>query len=104
MDVKFNEPDKDHIFRNKPGHLIDTPENRARIENLVKDQIKYLGDDNHGNWWYAEILPNGTQLWAQTRGSKIINCGLNETPKEYNSNSGLCDFDSNKQRSDKKSE
>ncbi len=33
VDVQFNENNKGHIFKDRPGHLLDTPENRARIKN-----------------------------------------------------------------------
>lgn len=57
--------------------------------DLVKDFNNFLGDSSWGNWWYAETLSDGTQLWAEVRGEKIINCGINETPKEYNPDTGL---------------
>jgi hypothetical protein len=90
VDVEFREDNRKHIFDDKPGHLIDTPENRERIEKLVKDPTKYLGPDKHGNWWYGEILPDGTQLWGSVWGDIIGNCGLNEIPEQYNKDTGLC--------------
>jgi hypothetical protein len=98
VDVKYRDDNKYHIFKDRPGHLIDNIENRERIRNLVKNPTKFFGDDNHNNWWYAEILPDGTQLWGETRGDKITNCGLNKIPKPYNKNSGFCDFDPSKQK------
>ncbi len=90
LDIIFNEKNKKHIFDSRDGHLLDTLHNRERIIDLVKNPKKYLGPDIHDNQWYAEILPDGTQLWGQTRGTIITNCGLNEIPIEYNPTTGLC--------------
>ncbi len=88
-DVTFREDNIKHIFRAEEGHLTITTENRERIINLVKNPKNYLGPDQHMNSWYGHILPDGTQLWAQTRGAKITNCGLNDVPIEYNPKTGL---------------
>jgi hypothetical protein len=98
VEVEFKDKNKNHLFDDRKGHLIDTPENRQRILDLVKDPTKYLGPDKHGNWWYGEILPDGTQLWGSVWDGEIGNCGLNDTPKEYNPESGLCDFDPSKKK------
>lgn len=90
LDVVFNEKNKKHIFDSREGHLIDTLENRDQITGLVKDSKNYLGPDIHDNQWFGEILPDGTQLCGQTRGTTITNCGLNEIPIEYNPITGLC--------------
>ena len=84
VDVVFRDDNRNHIFDDRKGHVIDTPENRERIVGLVKDPTKYAGPSEWGNEWYGEILPDGTQLWAEVRGNKIINCGINEIPKKYN--------------------
>ena len=98
LDPRFKDKNKDHIFDDRPGHLPDNPENRKRVKEVVTNPTKYLGPDKHGNWWYGEILPDGTQLWGEARGEEITNGGLNEIPKEYNPDSGLCDFDPSKQK------
>ena len=54
----------------KPGHLPDTPENRALIEGTVTEE-NYLGSDRFGNDWYAETQPDGRQTWASVRGNEI---------------------------------
>lgn len=69
--------------------MIDTPENQEKFIKLVKDPTKYLTESDWGNWWYAETLPDGTQLWAEVRGEKIWNCGINETPLECDPGTGL---------------
>jgi hypothetical protein len=90
VDLRYKEKNIAHIFTNEEGHLLDTPKNRQRIIDLIKDPSKYLGPDKHGNWWYGDILPDGTQLWGSIWGDVIGNCGLNEKPIEYNKDTGLC--------------
>lgn len=68
---------------------MNTPINRNRIIQLVKNQKNYLLKIDLGNWLYAEILFDGTQLWAEVHGYKIINCGLNKAPLECHPGTGL---------------
>jgi filamentous hemagglutinin len=75
-----------HIFRAAPGHLqVDTPENRSLLERVANEPIAQLGADRFGNDWAAEILPNGSQVWTQCRGSEIINGGVNTAPRDFHS-------------------
>lgn len=90
VDVKFNEPNKAHIFGDRPGHLVDTPENRKLIIDLVQDVRNFLLRDKlYGKLWYAKTLSNGTQLWAEVINGVIRNCGINEVPREVNTETGL---------------
>jgi len=89
QDVRLRDDNRQHLFEDRPGHVVDTFENRERFVALAKDPTKFLTESDWGNWWYAEILPNGTQLWAEVRGEKIINCGINELPLECNKDTGL---------------
>ncbi|MBD3816763.1 MAG: hypothetical protein IE913_09995, partial [Halothiobacillus sp.] len=77
-----------HIFRNKRGHLPDTPENRKLLENVADNPSTTLGKDKFGNTWSAQTRSDGTKVWTQTRDGKIINGGLNQTPK-FNPETGL---------------
>ena len=78
-----------HLFDDRPGHLPNTPENKKVIMDLVKDPENFVGDAlRWGHSWYGKTLPNGQQLWAEVRGDKIINCGRNEEPKEYDPETG----------------
>jgi len=84
-----NYPQLKHIFRNKVGHLSDTPANRKLIENTANSKSNYLGSDKYGNDWFAKSQPDGTQVWVETRNGNIIDGGLNKTPKTYNPDTGL---------------
>jgi hypothetical protein len=78
-----------HIFRNAPGHLPDTPANRALLQNVADDAATTLGVDKWGNTWSARTLENGTQVWTQTRGGQIVNGGLNQVPRVFSPDAGL---------------
>lgn len=49
-----------------------------------------LGVDMRGNVWYGEILDNGKQIWAWTRDNLIRDAGINEIPRIFNEETGLC--------------
>lgn len=79
-----------HIFRNEPGHFPnDTGANRALLEDVANDSNAYLGPDKYGNDWHARTQKDGSQIWTQTRNGSIFNGGRNETPRTYNSETGL---------------
>jgi hypothetical protein len=78
-----------HIFREAPGHLPDTPANRRLLQALAADESARLGTDRFGNMWSARLNPDGTQLWVQVRHGEVINGGLNQVPRNYNSQMGL---------------
>ena len=78
-----------HIFRNADGHLPDTPENRRLLIDVADDADTTLGTDKFGNVWSARTNADGTQVWVQTRNGEIINGGLNQTPRQFNSETGL---------------
>ena len=79
----------EHIFRNAEGHLPDTPANRQLLQQVADDPSTTLGTDKFGNVWSARTLEDGTQAWVQTRDGVIRNGGLNQTPRVFNSNTGL---------------
>jgi filamentous hemagglutinin len=78
-----------HIFRQKDGHLPDTPENRALLLGVANDVTCRLESDKHGNFWAVRRLDNGHQIWVRMRGSKIINAGMNEVPRKFEEGTGL---------------
>ena len=79
-----------HIFRDAEGHLAtDTAANRQLLQGVADDARARLGTDAFGNGWSAKTLPDGRQVWVQTRNGKIINGGVNRTPKTFNPQTGL---------------
>jgi filamentous hemagglutinin len=78
-----------HVFRDAPGHLLDTPANRKLLQGVADDPATTLGADKFGNTWSARTLDDGTQAWTQTRNGDIINGGLNPTPRPFNPQTGL---------------
>ncbi|HZH76239.1 MAG TPA: hypothetical protein VEY88_09410 [Archangium sp.] len=88
-DIVIPEGRAKHIFRDAPGHLRDTPTNRQLLREVAADESVKLGTDKFGNEWFARINPDGTQVWVQVRHGEIINGGLNQVPRNYNSQMGL---------------
>ena len=90
MPVRIDAGRAGHIFRHARGHLRgDTPENRALLESVANNPEAQKGTDIFGNAWAAEILPDGTQVWTQSREGGIINGGLNATPRTFDLGIGL---------------
>ncbi|UNK20187.1 hypothetical protein MNQ98_09320 [Paenibacillus sp. N3/727] len=88
-DIEIDEKRVGHIFRDSDGHFTeDTAENREELLNTANED-NYLGEDQYGNDWYAKNRDDGSQIWVQARNNKIINGGLNPTPRPYNDMSGL---------------
>ena len=78
-----------HIFRDKKGHVPDTPENRNVMLETCNNENNYLGTDINGNRWYAQILSDGRQVWVATRDGIIQNCGINDVPHSWDEETGL---------------
>ncbi len=78
-----------HIFRSKRGHFSNTTKNRKLLESVANNPSTTLGKDKFGNIWSAQTRPDGTQVWTQMRGGKIINGGINQAPRQFNSETGL---------------
>ena len=78
-----------HIFADRKGHLPDTPENRELLLDLAGDRSKFIGKDRFGNSWHAEMMADGTQNWVRHKDGVINNGGRNETPMEWDKDTGL---------------
>jgi hypothetical protein len=78
-----------HIFRDDPGHLSDTPENRRALSHLVNNPENRMGIDRFGNEVYVGQGPDGRQLWGFVRNGVLQNGGINDEPWEYQDGFGL---------------
>jgi hypothetical protein len=82
-----------HIFRHAEGHVLDTPANRKLLSEVAGNKSLSLGTDRFGNTWAAQIRTDGSQVWTQCRDGKIINGGINKTPRSYNPTTGLSNLE-----------
>jgi hypothetical protein len=78
-----------HIFLDAEGHLPNTPENQALLQDVANDPAANLETDQYGSAWSARTLPNGSQVCTQSRNGQILNGGLNQTPQVFNPQTGL---------------
>ena len=83
-EVTIEENRDRHIFRDVAGHFAeDTLENRQVLISAVGNPKNFLGTDRFGNEWWAERRDDGTQIWAQVREGRIMNGGINITPRPF---------------------
>lgn len=89
--VKFPETEDriKHIFSDKEGHLPDTKENRKLLTELANDEKCHLGKDKWGNEWNARTNEDGTQDWVEHRNQEIWDGGRNQSPIEWDDETGL---------------
>lgn len=87
--ITIDQKSEKHTFRKADGHIADTLENRNLLESVASSEANKLGSDKYGNIWHAKLLENGTQVWTQIRDGQIVNGGINQIPKTFNSETGL---------------
>ncbi|WP_240324400.1 hypothetical protein [Trinickia diaoshuihuensis] len=87
--IQIDDSRAGHIFRDSDGHISDTPANRQLLESVANDPSAVLGTDKYGTTWAAKTNPDGTQTWVGIRGGKVSYGGINQTPKSFNSQTGL---------------
>ena len=88
--ITISENDLDHIFRDKPGHLKENnAHNRDLLISTATNAKNFFGICERGSSWFAENMPDGTQIWAEVRNGKVRNGGINSTPKQFNRATGL---------------
>ena len=83
--VKFpgNPGQTNHIFRDAAGHMTqDTPANRqVLIDTVSPDNLVKVTEK--GVEFYARLLGNGTEAWAEVYKNVISNGGVNQTPLHF---------------------
>ncbi len=77
-----------HIFGDREGHIIDTPENRKLLTDLANDKSKFIGKDKYGNFWNADTTSDGFQNWVRYQGTTINEGGRNTFPRLWNNETG----------------
>ena len=81
--VTIDETRVGHIFRDAKGHFReDTDANRRLLIQAASRRENFVGTDRAGSDWYAENLADGTQIWVRVRGGKIVNGGINQSPRD----------------------
>lgn len=88
-DFPENQSQLSHIFRDRPGHLSDTPENRTLILNVANHPENYMGTDQFENKWFSQIQEDGSQIWVRTYEKVITNAGKNDPPRLWDSDTGF---------------
>lgn len=82
--VTIDEDRVRHIFRDAEGHFVDDrSENREALISTASRPENFLGTDRFGNEWWVESRDDGTQVWAQVREGRIMNGGINTTPRNF---------------------
>lgn len=89
ISLPSNDSQLNHIFRERKGHLTDTPEHRQLIVDTANNTKNYVGRDSYDNSWFEKIQSDGSQIWVKTRDSIISDAGKNDTPREFDPESGL---------------
>ncbi len=69
--------------------LPDTPENQQLVSDLITHQEHWLGKGPWGEEWYARLLPDGRQVWAEVYGGKLQCAGIRRTPVPFDARTGL---------------
>jgi hypothetical protein len=68
--------------------MPDTPIIQEQLHSLINER-NHLGTDSFGNDWYAQLLPDGKQLWANVRSSELQYAGIRDVPRSFDPKVGL---------------
>jgi hypothetical protein len=79
-----------HIFSGKVTQkyagafkFVDTPANRALIDDIVNDYNNFMGIDSYGKQYFSKILPDGTTAWAYVQDGLVKGAGWNELGVQF---------------------
>jgi filamentous hemagglutinin len=73
----------EHIFRNDPGHISDTPENRQLLVETASDPRNFQGINSFQTQTFTRSQADGSQIWVQVRNGVIQNGGINDAPRPW---------------------
>jgi RHS repeat-associated protein len=80
--------DANHIFSGGPRKFTDNAANRKLISDLTSDESKYIGIDDYGKKYYAQVNSDGTQTYAYVQDGIVKGAGWNDKVvdmvKKYN--------------------
>ena len=69
--------------------LPDTQENQQLVSDLISHPENFLGKGSWGEDWYARLLPDGRQLWAEVYDGRFQCAGIRHTPIAFDPYEGL---------------
>ena len=79
--LQIAEGNAGHIFRDAAGHLAeDTAANRAIIQSAADNGV-LVRTSPQGVQTFRQLLPDGTEAWAEVYQGQITNGGVNVTPR-----------------------
>lgn len=84
-----NDSQLKHIFRDSPGHLLDTPENRKMLLDLANNPKYHVGKDMWECEWHIRINQDGTQDYTREYNLTITEGGKNLIPLSWDEETGL---------------
>ena len=87
--IPYNDSTIGHIFSGAEGHIPDTLENRALLENVANNVDNFRDKDKYENEWYTMDLEEGSQVWVEVRNGNIFEGGINKAPKPWDPDTGL---------------
>lgn len=76
-----------HIMANRPGHMIDTPENRAILETISSDERNFIRSDSRGFNIYSKVV-NSKEYLVYERNGVIQDGGVNTTNFKHHKKGG----------------
>lgn len=69
--------------------MPDSPTTQELLRILISNEQNHLGVDVSGNDWYAQGLPDGSQLWANVRNGEMKYAGIRKIPRSFDPKVGL---------------
>ena len=76
-----------HIMADRPGHMIDTPQNRKILEKISSDKRNFIRSDSRGFNVYSKVV-NGKEYWVYERNGIIQDGGVNTSNFKHHKKGG----------------